>query len=55
MIKLKNPRDLIYSAFQVCEVESCKEESEKIWATETRIIDVCSHHYDDIRNSGDIS
>jgi len=49
VIKLKNPKDLIYSAFQVCEIEDCKRESEKVWASsETRIIDICQEHFDQI-------
>jgi len=51
MIKLKDPRALPYAGFQVCEVEDCKEESEKIWASsEIRIIDVCLNHYNQINN-----
>lgn len=56
MIRLKDPRTLIYSAWKVCEVEGCEEESTKIWASnESRIIDICSHHYEDIVNLGYLS
>ena len=49
MLPLKNPKDLIYSAYQICEVESCKKEAEKIYASsESRIIDLCESHYDQI-------
>ena len=49
MLPLKNSKDLIYSAFQVCEVELCKNEAEKIYASsESRIIDLCESHYDQI-------
>ena len=56
MIKLKDPKDLIYSAFQVCEIEGCKKESEKIWASsETRIIDICKDHFNQIESEREIS
>lgn len=51
MIELKNPKDLPYAGYQVCEVKDCKEQSEKIWASsEIRIIDLCLKHYDQLRN-----
>ena len=50
MIRLKDPRKLIYSGFQVCEVDPCENESEKIWASsEIRIIDICQEHYDEVK------
>jgi hypothetical protein len=56
MLPLKNPKDLIYSAYQVCEVESCKKEAEKIYASsESRIVDLCESHYDQIINERFIS
>ena len=49
MIKLKDPRALPYAGFQICEVDPCMEEAEKIWASsETRIIDICKKHYQQI-------
>lgn len=46
MIKLKDPRSLIYNAFQACEIDPCNNEAEKIWTDqEVRIIDVCGNHY----------
>jgi len=46
MIKLKDPRSLIYSAFMHCEEESCKKESTRIWASsQTRIVDLCDDLY----------
>lgn len=56
MLPLKNPKDLIYSAYQVCEVELCKKEAERIYASsESRIIDFCESHYNQIINQGDMS
>jgi hypothetical protein len=46
MIKLKDHRSSIYSAFMHCEEESCKKESTRIWASsQTRIVDLCDDHY----------
>jgi hypothetical protein len=46
MIKLKDPKSLIYHAFQVCEVDPCDLESTHIWTdSEIRIIDICEKHY----------
>jgi hypothetical protein len=46
MLKLKDPRSLLYSAFLYCEEEHCKKESTKIWAnSNTRIVDLCDEHY----------
>jgi hypothetical protein len=56
VIKLKDPKDLIYSAFQVCEIEGCKKESEKIWASsEIRIVDICKEHFDQLQLERDIT
>jgi hypothetical protein len=47
MFKLKNRDELIYSALNICHIEGCKLESEKIFApSETSIIDVCSKHHE---------
>ena len=38
------------SAFQICEEEKCKEESTKIWTnSETRILDLCDKHYNELK------
>jgi hypothetical protein len=56
VIKLKDPRSKIYSAFHVCEIDPCEEESTRIWASnEIRIIDVCESHYQYIQNNGDLT
>jgi hypothetical protein len=49
MIKLKDKEFLAYSAFYVCEADPCQEEATRIWAnSETRIIDLCDSHYDEV-------
>ena len=56
MIRLKDPRDKIYSAFHVCEVDKCTNEAEEIYASsESRIIDLCLQHYNQITNEGFMS
>lgn len=45
MIKFKSHEDLAYDAFYSCNVLECELEAEKIYATETKIVDVCSNHY----------
>lgn len=56
MIRLKDPREKIYSAFHVCEVDKCINEAEKIYASaESRIIDLCIQHYNQITSEGYMS
>lgn len=51
MLPLKDIKDLYYSAYLVCEVESCKDEAARVYASpESRIIDLCDNHYDHIMN-----
>ncbi len=45
MIKFKSQQDLEYDAFYSCHVLECELEAEKIYATESKIVDVCSNHY----------
>ena len=45
MIKLKDKRYLSLSAFAVCHIEDCKNESTKLLSTETNIVDVCEEVY----------
>ena len=55
-MRLKDPKSLIYFAFQICEIEECQDEAEKIYASsESRIVDLCQNHYDKIISQGLIS
>ena len=45
MLKLKDPKKLIYFAFQICMVEPCDNEAEKLYPTESNVIDVCQYHF----------
>jgi hypothetical protein len=45
MLQLKTRKELIYNSYTICLISKCKEESTKMWATESNIIDVCSEHY----------
>jgi hypothetical protein len=48
MIKFKSYEDLAYDAFYSCHVLDCELEAEKIYATESNIIDVCLNHYKEL-------
>jgi hypothetical protein len=48
MIKFKSYEDLAYDAFYSCHVLDCELEAEKIYATESNIIDVCLNHYNEL-------
>lgn len=50
MIKFKSHTDLEYDAFYSCHVFGCDLEAEKIYATETKIVDVCSNHHAELRD-----
>lgn len=45
MIKLKNKKEISNINFSICLVKDCQEESTKIWATESNVIDVCDEHH----------
>lgn len=45
MIEFKDRNSMIYSAFLICLVDKCNEEAEKLWSTETNVVDVCLKHY----------
>jgi hypothetical protein len=46
MIKLKTRDEILYNALMICLVSECSKEAEKLWSTETNLIDVCKMHYD---------
>jgi hypothetical protein len=46
MIKLKSKDEIVYNALMVCLVAGCDQEPEKLWSTETNVLDVCKVHYD---------
>lgn len=48
MIIFKSYEDLAYDAFYSCNVSECELEAEKIYATETSIVDVCLEHYKEL-------
>jgi hypothetical protein len=47
-IRFKSHKDLAYDAFYSCRVLDCKLEAEKLYATESSIIDVCLDHYNQL-------
>jgi hypothetical protein len=48
MITFKAYEDRAYDAFYSCNVSECELEAEKIYATETSIVDVCLVHYKEL-------
>ncbi len=48
MMRFKSNEDLAYDAFYSCRVFGCNLEAEKLYSTETKIIDVCSKHYKEL-------
>ena len=48
MMIFKSSQDLAFDAFFSCHVSGCDLEAEKIYATETKIVDVCSNHYTEL-------
>ena len=48
MIKFKRKEELAYDAFYSCNVFDCKLEAEKIYPTESNIVDVCMDHYKEL-------
>jgi hypothetical protein len=48
MIKFKSYEDLAYEEFYSCHILGCELESEKIYAAETKIVDVCLIHYKEL-------
>ena len=48
MIMFKSHEDLAYDAFYSCRVVDCELEAEKLYSTETKIVDVCSKHYKEL-------
>ena len=48
MIRFKSYEDLAYDAFYSCHVVGCELEAEKLYSTETSIVDVCLNHYKEL-------
>jgi hypothetical protein len=48
MIIFKSYKDSENDAFFSCNVSECELEAEKIYATETSIVDVCLKHYKEL-------
>lgn len=45
MLKLKDKKELYDSALMLCNIYQCNEEAEKLWMTETAMIDICTKHH----------
>ena len=46
--RFKSNDDLAYAAFYSCRILGCDLEAEKLYATESSIIDVCLSHYNEL-------
>lgn len=47
-MSFKSYEDMEYDALFVCHVLECQKEAERLFATETRIADVCNDHYKEL-------
>lgn len=47
-LNIKTYEELCYSAFHSCNLVGCDFESEKLYSTETKVIDVCAKHYSEL-------
>lgn len=45
MLRLKDKEELYLSAIMLCNIYQCDEEAEKLWTTETAMIDICTKHH----------
>lgn len=50
MLRLKDKTELSVSAILLCNIAKCDEEAEKLWSTETNVIDICQRHYNQLTN-----
>ena len=48
MIKFKSSEDLAFDAFYSCHILGCDFEAEKIYPTESNIVDLCLKHYNEL-------
>lgn len=55
MFKLKNKEEVADQDFMVCLVSGCDEEATHLFTTETRIIDVCKKHQEELLSQSFIS
>lgn len=55
MIPLKTYLDSTGYEYQVCEVKDCALPAQKVFIVQARYIEVCEHHYEDMKNISFIS
>jgi hypothetical protein len=51
MIELKTYDQIFLDPVGYCNVLDCKEDGEKLFSTETRVLDVCLNHYTQLQNA----
>jgi hypothetical protein len=47
-IRFKSPEHIGLEAFYSCRVLNCSNEAEKLYATESNIVDICQEHYNNL-------
>lgn len=47
-IRVKSYEELSNSALYVCNLLDCYKEAEKLYSTETKLIDICQEHYSEL-------
>jgi len=48
-IRFKSSEDMVLEAFYSCRILNCNNEAEKLYATESNIIDICQEHYNKLK------
>ena len=51
MIEFKTYNQIFLDPVGFCNVIDCNEDGEKLFSTETRVLDVCLNHYTQLQNA----
>jgi hypothetical protein len=51
MMNFKTYEDLSFEPLGVCSVIGCEADGEKLFSTETKVLDVCLNHYTQLQKS----
>ena len=51
MTEFKSYDQIFLDPVGCCNVVSCSEDGEKLFSTETRVLDVCLNHYTQLQNA----
>lgn len=50
MLRIKDKSEISMNAIMLCMISQCNEEAEKLWTTESNMIDICKKHYEQLQN-----